>query len=65
MTLQKEAVAQLVKHHEASAAWLEVTDAYRIPDWQYRKAFIRRRLITPSAVDVRCSGIVTPMRETP
>jgi hypothetical protein len=24
MTLQKEAVAQLVKHHEASAAWLEV-----------------------------------------
>ena len=24
--LQKEAVAQLVKHHEASAAWVEVTD---------------------------------------
>jgi ParB family chromosome partitioning protein len=36
--LQKEAVAQLVKHHEASAAWVEVTDEFRIPDWQYRKA---------------------------
>ena len=36
--LQKEAVAQLVKHHEASAAWVEVTEVYRIPDWQYRKA---------------------------
>lgn len=35
---QKEAVAQLVKHHEASAAWVEVTEAYRIPDWQYREA---------------------------
>ena len=36
--LQKEAVAQLVKHHEASAAWVEVTEDYRIPDWQYREA---------------------------
>ncbi|MGH7226547.1 MAG: ParB/RepB/Spo0J family partition protein, partial [Gemmataceae bacterium] len=36
--LQKEAVAELVKHHEASAAWVDVTDAYNIPDWQYRKA---------------------------
>ena len=30
--LQKEAVAQLVKRHEAGAAWVEVTEAYRIPD---------------------------------
>jgi ParB family chromosome partitioning protein len=36
--LQKEAVAQLVKHHEASAAWVEVTEDYRMPDWQYREA---------------------------
>ena len=36
--LQKEAVAQLAKHHEASAAWVEVTEDYRIPDWQYREA---------------------------
>jgi ParB family transcriptional regulator, chromosome partitioning protein len=34
LRLQKEAVAQLVKHHEASAAWVEVTEDYRIPDWQ-------------------------------
>src|SRR5215472_5241530 len=36
--LQKEGVAQLVKHHEASAAWVEVTEDYRLPDWQYREA---------------------------
>jgi len=38
LALQKEAVTQLVKHHEASAAWVEVTENYRIPDWQYRDA---------------------------
>jgi ParB family chromosome partitioning protein len=38
LALQKEAVAQLVKLHEASAAWVEVTEGYRIPDWQYREA---------------------------
>jgi ParB family chromosome partitioning protein len=38
LRLQKEAVAQWVKQHEASAAWVEVTDAYRIPDWQYDEA---------------------------
>jgi ParB family chromosome partitioning protein len=37
LVLQKEAVAQLVKHHEASAAWVEVAEGYRIPDWQYRE----------------------------
>jgi ParB family chromosome partitioning protein len=38
LRLQKEAVEQLAKHHEASAAWVEVTEDYRIPDWQYREA---------------------------
>jgi len=38
LALQKEAVALLVKHHEERAAWVEVTDAYHIPEWQYRKA---------------------------
>jgi ParB family chromosome partitioning protein len=38
LRLQKEAVTQLVKHHEASATWVEVTEAYRIPDWQYDEA---------------------------
>src|SRR5262249_24417563 len=36
--LQKEAVAQLVQRHEANAGWVEVTEDYRIPDWQYREA---------------------------
>jgi ParB family chromosome partitioning protein len=43
LTLQKEAVAQLVKHHEASAAWVEVTESHHIPDWQYRKASKRQK----------------------
>src|SRR4029077_8301018 len=38
LRLQKEAVAQLVNHHETSAAWVEVTEDHRIPDWQYREA---------------------------
>jgi ParB family transcriptional regulator, chromosome partitioning protein len=38
LRLQKEAVAQLVRHHEASAAWVELTASHRIPDWQYREA---------------------------
>jgi ParB family chromosome partitioning protein len=42
-TLQKEAVDELVKHHEASAAWVEVTEAHNIPDWQFRKASKRQK----------------------
>jgi ParB family chromosome partitioning protein len=38
LRLQREAVAQLVKHHEASTAWVEVTEDYRLSDWQYREA---------------------------
>jgi ParB family transcriptional regulator, chromosome partitioning protein len=38
LRLQKEAVTQLVKHHEVSAAWVEFTESYRIPDWHYRLA---------------------------
>ncbi len=38
LRLQQAAVAQLAKNHEASAAWVEVTNDYRIPDWQYREA---------------------------
>lgn len=38
LRLQNDAVAQLVKHHEAAAAWVEVKEDYRIPDWQYREA---------------------------
>ncbi len=38
LRLQKDAVTQLVRHHKANAAWVEVTEAYRIPDWHYRPA---------------------------
>lgn len=38
LALQKEAVEALAKHHTEAAAWVEVTDSYRIPDWQYREA---------------------------
>ncbi len=31
-------MAQLVKHHEDSAAWVELTQGWHIPEWQYRKA---------------------------
>ena len=30
--LQKEAAAELVKQHEASAAWVDLTESYSIPD---------------------------------
>ena len=36
--LQREAVEELRKHHEANASWVKVTEEYRIPEWQYRKA---------------------------
>jgi ParB family chromosome partitioning protein len=38
MALQKDAVGELVKHHEESAAWVDVTQGWHIPEWQYRKA---------------------------
>jgi ParB family transcriptional regulator, chromosome partitioning protein len=38
LRLQQEAVAQLAKQYETSTAWVEVTECYRIPDWQYREA---------------------------
>jgi ParB family chromosome partitioning protein len=36
--LQREAVEELRQQHEGKAAWVKVTEEYRIPDWQYRKA---------------------------
>jgi ParB family chromosome partitioning protein len=43
LILQNAAVSELAKHHEASAAWVEVTNAYHIPEWQYRKAGKREK----------------------
>lgn len=36
--LQREAVEELRQHHAATAAWVKVTEEYRLPEWQYRKA---------------------------
>jgi ParB family chromosome partitioning protein len=66
--LQKEAVEELRKHHEASAAWVKVTEEYRLSDWQYRKARKNQRSgvlinLSPSgAVEIR-EGLVLPKIE--
>lgn len=36
--LQKDAVEELKKHHEESAAWVDVTEGWHVPEWKYRKA---------------------------
>ncbi len=38
MALQQEAVAELAEQHRGKADWVEVTNNYRIPDWQYEEA---------------------------
>jgi ParB family chromosome partitioning protein len=66
--LQKEAVEELRKHHEASAAGGTVTEEYRLSDWQYRKARKNQKSgvlinLSPSgAVEVR-EGLVRPKIE--
>jgi ParB family transcriptional regulator, chromosome partitioning protein len=66
--LQKEAVEELRKHHEASAAWVTVTEDYRLSDWQYRKAKKKQKggvliNLSPSgAVEIR-EGLVRPKIE--
>ena len=37
LELQREAVARLASEREGKAAWVEVTNSHRIPDWQYRQ----------------------------
>ncbi|NJO33215.1 MAG: ParB/RepB/Spo0J family partition protein [Rhodospirillales bacterium] len=36
--LQKEAVEKLAQDHAGKSAWVEVTEGYRIQDWQYDEA---------------------------
>jgi ParB family chromosome partitioning protein len=66
--LQKEAVEELRKHHEASAAWVKVTEEYRLSDWQYRKASRKQKggvliNLSPSgAVEIR-EGLAKPKIE--
>jgi ParB family chromosome partitioning protein len=66
--LQKEAVEELRKHHEASAAWVDITEDYRVPEWKYRKARKNQKggvliNLSPSgAVEIR-EGLVRPKIE--
>lgn len=66
--LQKEAVEELKKHHEASAPWVDITEDYRVPEWKYRKARKNQKggvliNLSPSgAVEVR-EGLVRPKIE--
>jgi ParB family chromosome partitioning protein len=68
MALQKEAVAELVKHHEESAAWVDVTQGWHIPEWQYRKARKNQKggvlinLAPSGRVEIR-EGLVRPKIE--
>lgn len=61
--LQKEAVSELYQHHVHTAAWVRITEEYRIPEWQYRKAKKKEKggvliNLSPSgAVEVR-EGLV-------
>jgi ParB family chromosome partitioning protein len=61
--LQREAVEELRKHHEATAEWVKVTEEYRIPEWQYRKAKKKEKggvlinLAPSGAVEIR-EGLV-------
>jgi len=38
LELQKQAVARLAEEYEGKAAWVEVIESHRIPDWQYEEA---------------------------
>lgn len=68
MALQKDAVAELVKHHEESAAWVDVTQGWHIPEWQYRKARKNQKggvlinLAPSGRVEIR-EGLVRPKIE--
>lgn len=49
--LQKKAVESLAEKYRETAAWVEVTESYSIPEWQYRKAKKRK----PSGVLINLS----------
>ncbi len=69
MTLQRQAVEELARSYEGKAAFIDVTDAHRLPEWQYEKATKRNRkragvvinLSPRGAVEVR-EGLVKPRK---
>jgi ParB family chromosome partitioning protein len=66
--LQKAAVAELYRHHLESAAWVELTEGYQIPEWQYGKARKNQKggvlinLAPSGRVEIR-EGLVRPKIE--
>jgi ParB family chromosome partitioning protein len=69
MTLQRQAVEELARSYEGKAAWVELTNEYRLPEWQYDKATKRNRsrsgivinLSPRGAVEIR-EGLVKPQK---
>ncbi len=70
MQLQQAAVERLAKDYRAKADWVEVTNAYRIPAWQYDEALegepsgIIINLSPNGTVEVR-EGLARPARIDP
>lgn len=70
MELQREAVNTLAEHHRATAAWVEVTDNWRIETWPYEAAPEGQRggvlinLSPRGAVEVRENLVRKASRQT-
>lgn len=58
MLLQREAVQELARQHEAKAAWVEVTEGHRLPEWQYEKATKRNRKKAGVVINISPRGAV-------
>ncbi|MGQ0555998.1 MAG: ParB/RepB/Spo0J family partition protein [Nitrospiraceae bacterium] len=57
LQLQTKAVEKLAEAHREVAAWVEVTDRYSIPDWQYREA--KKREASGVLINLSPRGEVT------
>lgn len=58
MALQKRAVEELASTYEGKAAWVELTDSYRLPEWQYEKAGKRNRKEAGVVINLSSRGVV-------
>lgn len=55
--LQAKAVEKLAEAHREIAAWVDVTNSYSIPDWQYREA--KKRELSGVLINLSPRGEVT------
>jgi ParB family transcriptional regulator, chromosome partitioning protein len=58
ITLQRQAVDELKRGYEGKAAWVEVTDSHRLPEWQYQKATKRNRKHAGVVINISPRGAV-------